>query len=330
MILTITMNPAIDKIYLVDNYQLGEVHRPSKMIASAGGKGLNVARVAKLLGEDVAATGLLGGANGDYIKNKVEELSIESRFVNINGDTRICINVSDPVNQRSTEVLEVGPTISEDEAKTFLKAYEDMVKDVKVVTLSGSLPKGLPSDFYTLLVNIANDQGKKVILDTSSAAFLEGIKALPYMVKPNAEEIKDIYHEDVTTQQGLIEAIKCFKQMGIEVPIISLGKEGCIAGLEDGIYRFTNPSVNVVNTVGSGDSFVAGCAVGISRGLSQVDMVKMGIACGTTNTLFSQTGYVEQEMVNQYFNQVEVIKLDNYNTGNGVKSILPMPVNKNI
>lgn len=313
MILTITMNPAIDKIYMVDNYQLGEVHRPSKTIASAGGKGLNVARVAKLIGADVAATGLLGGSNGHYIKNKVEELGIESRFVNISGDTRICINVSDPVNQKSTEVLEAGPTISEAEAKKYLNAYGGMLNDVKVVTLSGSLPKGLPSNFYTLLIDIAKAQGKKVLLDTSSVAFLEGIKALPYMIKPNADEIKEIYHQDVSTEKGLIDAIKFFKQMGIEVPIISRGKEGCIAGLKDGVYTFTNPSVDVVNTVGSGDSFVAGCAVAISRDLSQIDMVKMGIACGTTNTLFSQTGYVEQELVDQFFNQVEAIKRDNYN-----------------
>ncbi|QUI24946.1 1-phosphofructokinase [Vallitalea pronyensis] len=312
MILTITMNPAIDKIYMVDNYQLGEVHRPSQTIASPGGKGLNVARVAKLVGADVAASGLLGGANGDYIRTKVEALGIESRFVTINGDTRICINVSDPINQRSTEVLEAGPTISQDEAKTFLKAYEGMLQDVSVVTLSGSLPKGLPTDFYAKLIHIAKEQGKKVLLDTSSKAFTEGIQATPYMIKPNADEIKDVYHGDVATEEGLAQAIKCFKQMGIEVPIISRGKKGCIAGLEDGVYTFTNPSVDVVNTVGSGDSFVAGCAVGLSRGYSQIDMVKIGIACGTTNTLFSQTGYVEQALVDGYFKQVKVIKQDNY------------------
>lgn len=309
MILTITMNPAIDKIYIVDNYKLGEVHRPSRTVASAGGKGLNVARVAKLMGENVAATGVLGGPNGDFIDNEVKKLGIDSRFINISGETRICINVSDTVNQTSTEVLESGPIIDKAEADRFIEEYEAMLSDVKVVTISGSLPKGLPVDFYSLLVDTAKKHDKKVILDTSSKAFIEGMKALPYIVKPNADEIRQVYDGDVNSVEGLVKAIEYFRDMGIKLPIISRGKDGCIAGLDDGVYKFTIPPVDVVNTVGSGDSFVAGCAIGLARDFSQIDMIKMGIACGTANTQFTQTGYVEKKLVDEYFGQVEVEKV---------------------
>ncbi|GKX27897.1 tagatose-6-phosphate kinase [Vallitalea longa] len=309
MILTITMNPAIDKIYIVDNYKLGEVHRPSRTVASAGGKGLNVARVAKLMGENVAATGVLGGPNGDFIDNEVKKLGIDSRFINISGETRICINVSDTVNQTSTEVLESGPIIDKAEADRFIEEYEAMLSDVKVVTISGSLPKGLPVDFYSLLIDTAKKHDKKVILDTSSKAFIEGMKALPYIVKPNADEIRQVYDGDVNSVEGLVKAIEYFREMGIKLPIISRGKDGCIAGLDDGVYKFTIPPVDVVNTVGSGDSFVAGCAIGLARDFSQIDMIKMGIACGTANTQFTQTGYVERELVDEYFGQVKVEKV---------------------
>ncbi|GMQ64301.1 1-phosphofructokinase family hexose kinase [Vallitalea maricola] len=309
MILTITMNPAIDKVYIIDNYKLGEVHRPIKTVASAGGKGLNVAKVAKTMGEKVAATGLLGGSNGDFINNKVKELGIESRFIKVSGETRICVNVSDTVNQISTEILEAGPVVSEYEVNKFIKVYEDMLDDIKVVTISGSLPKGISADFYKVLIDIAKKHNKKVILDTSSKAFIEGIKAIPYMVKPNTDEIKQVHSGDVSTLQGLVKAIKYFKRMGVEVPVISLGKDGCIAGLDEGIYRFTIPPARVINTVGSGDSFIAGCAIGLERESSQIDMIRMGMACGTANTQFAQTGYVEKELVDLYFSQVEVAEI---------------------
>lgn len=309
MILTITMNPAIDKVYIIDNYKLGEVHRPIKTVASAGGKGLNVAKVAKTMGEKVAATGLLGGSNGDFINNKVKELGIESRFIKVSGETRICVNVSDTVNQISTEILEAGPVVSEYEVDKFIKAYENMLNDVKVVTISGSLPKGISNDFYKVLIDIAKKHDKKVILDTSSKAFIEGIKAIPYMVKPNTDEIKQVYNGDVSTLEGLVKAIEHFKKMGVEVPVISLGKDGCIAGLDEGIYRFTIPPARVINTVGSGDSFIAGCAIGLEREMSQIDMIRMGMACGTANTQFAQTGYVEKELVDLYFGQVKVAEI---------------------
>lgn len=309
MILTVTMNPAIDKIYFVDNYQLGEVHRPSKLIASAGGKGLNVARVSKLVGEEVTATGLLGGSSGQFIHNEVLRLGIKSEFENVLGETRVCINVTDQLNQLCTEVLEPGPTITEEEAYNFINRYRKLAQQANVITLSGSLPKGVPSSFYTKLVEIGGELEKKVLLDSSSTPFIEGVKAQPYLIKPNKDEIKQIYDGDISNIDGISKAIRYFKSIGIEIPVISMGKEGSIAGLKDGIYQLTIPPVDVINTVGSGDSFIAGCAVGFERGYSDLDAVKLGTACGTANTQFPQTGYVTKKTVDYFFSQVMINKL---------------------
>lgn len=312
MILTITMNPAVDKIYTVDNFQLGEVHRPSGQVTSAGGKGLNVARVAKLMGEDVVASGLLGGGNGAYIQKKVEEQGIINAFSQIQGETRTCVNVTDTVRQQCTEVLELGPTVTKEEADTFLDHYEKIIEGVDIITLSGSMPKGLAVDYYAQLIQIAKNHNKRVLLDTSKNAFKEGIKAIPYCVKPNMDEIKVVYDGDVSTLEGLIESVKYFKELGIVMPIISRGKDGAIAGLSDGIYEVLIPPVTIVNTVGSGDSFVAGLTIAIKRGFSEIDTLKMAAACGTANTQSEQTGYVEPAIVEHFLKQVKVRKIADY------------------
>lgn len=312
MILTVTMNPSLDKIYFVNDFKLGEVHRPSKMIASPGGKGLNVARVAKLMGEDVGATGPLGGGNGDFIQKGVIALGIKSLFCVIEGESRICVNVSDVVNQQSTEVLEAGPVISVDEANDQLKLFTDLMDATDVVTMSGSMAKGLPVDYYGQLIRAAQDKGVRVLLDSSGEAFVAGVKAKPYAIKPNEDEIKKVYDGPLKTVDNKIEAIRYFKKQGIELPIISMGKDGSLAGLSDGIYKVSIPPVKVVNTVGSGDSFIAGLAVGLQRDLDEQAMLKMATACGTANTQYAQTGFVEPELVDMYYKQVTVKKVAEY------------------
>ncbi|WP_105614287.1 1-phosphofructokinase [Vallitalea okinawensis] len=314
MILTITMNPAIDKIYFVKNFQLGEVHRPVEMIASAGGKGLNVARVIHYLGEKVAASGFLGGGNGDFISQKIKDLSIDNRFVNIEQETRICINVTDSSNQLCTEVLEAGPCISQEEKDLFLKKYEAMIEDVELITISGSLPEGLPASFYYSMITVAHKRNKKVLLDTSGKAFLEGIKAKPFLVKPNMDEIKNVYNQPMNTEEDWCNAIHFLKEEGIEIPVISLGENGCIAGLKDGIYKVDIPPIQVINTVGSGDSFIGGFAVGLVRNLNDCEILRLASATGSANTQFNQTGYVEQEVVNDFLSKITVRKMRKYSS----------------
>lgn len=312
MILTVTMNPAIDKIYLVDHYQLGQVHRPSQMIASPGGKGLNVARVAKLMGESVGATGPLGGGNGTFIKKGIEDLGISALFCDIEGETRICINVTDVASQQCTEVLESGPVLRASEVSKQLSLFADLMQRTDVVTISGSMAQGLPDDFYASLIEIAKANGIKTLLDSSGDAFVQGVKAKPYAIKPNEDEIKKVYEGPVKTLEDKIGAIRYFKDEGIELPIISMGKEGALAGLSDGIYQVTLPPVKVVNTVGSGDAFIAGLAIGLQRGLDEQAMLRMATACGTANTQYPQTGFVEQKVVEGYAQQVRVEKVAAY------------------
>jgi len=300
MILTVTANPAVDRVYFVDEFEIGEVYRPFDMKVSAGGKGLNVARVAKLLGEDVAAAGFLGGSGGGFIADAVEKLGITDRFTRINGETRTCVNIS--VGGKSGEILEPGPEVSAAEVEKFIADFALEIERHDALTISGSAPRGVPSDFYVKLIEIANAKGKKVILDTSGDALEAGIAAKPFMVKPNRFELSKLLGAEADVRGGL----KALAGMGVALPVVSLGKDGAMAYVEGEFFKFSTPDVPVVNAVGSGDSFVAGVAVGVSRGMSPLDAVKLGMACGTANTQFAQTGMVSQELVNQFFKQIEV------------------------
>ncbi len=316
MILTITMNPTVDRVYIIDNFIQGNIYRADNVSVTAGGKGINVAKVTKILGENVATGGLIGGDTGNYIKKSIKRLGIENCFVQIKDETRTCVNITDSIEDKSTEVLEIGPYVEEDEYLRFIDDFKSIIDKYSVIVISGSLPRGLPSNTYAELIDIANGFGKKVFFDSSGVSFREGIVSKPFMVKPNKDEIKEflgvdsIKNNDLITQEDLVGALYKISDIGIELPVISLGKDGCITKIGEEIYKYDAPEVDVVNTVGSGDSFVAGCTVAVSRGENYKDAIRFGMACGVANTQFKETGMVSMELVNKFYDLVKVRCID--------------------
>ncbi len=309
MILTVTLNPAIDKVYEVDSFSVGDVFRPNQMWATAGGKGLNVSRVASILGEEVVATCFLGGGNGQFIRKELERLGIKDAFMEIEGDTRICIAINDPIANTSTELLEPGPIISPQEQIEFLNGFRIIAKDVDIVTISGSLPSGVPINFYGELITICKELNKRVILDTSGKTLATNLKFMPYMIKPNNSELEAITGMRMVEEKDILKAAQRIHKEGIELVCITLGKDGSIVVTKEGAFRLKAPSLETVSTVGSGDSFIAGCAVALIKGESLENVFKMGMACGMSNTQFAKTGYVLREQVEKFFDMVTVTKM---------------------
>ena len=309
MILTVTANPTIDRVYFVDNFEFGKVHRVESVARSAGGKGINVARVASIIGAQSAAMGFVGGYTGEFIKSEVGKLGIKNLFTDIRGETRTCVNISDS-NGKSGEILESGPEISEEEKNKFIKEYTGNIESYNVICVSGSLPKGLTSDFYAELVFVAKEKGKKIIVDTSGKALEKILESKPYMVKPNNDEIAVLMNKEIKSDEHIKEALLFLLEKGVEVPFISMGKDGAAAMIDNKCYKFIAPRVQVVNTVGSGDSTVAGVVAGIDMGCSVTDAIKLGMAAGVANTQFEQTGFVTKELVDKFFDQIEVKELD--------------------
>ncbi len=306
MILTVTLNPAVDKVYEVESFAVGDVFRPKDMWATAGGKGLNVSRVATILGEKVRATGFLGGSNGAFIRNEIKKQGIEDAFVEISGETRICIAINDPIANTSTEILEPGPVITAQEQEKFLKRFRQLVKEADIVTISGSLPKGVDIDFYGKLIDISREFGKRVLLDTSGESLLKSLEFTPFMIKPNETELEAIADKKISTEQDILETAIKIHQMGIQLVCVTLGGNGCIAVTEEGAFRLNAPSIETVSTVGSGDSFLAGCAVALVQNQPIETVLKTAMACGMANTQFARTGYVSRELVDKFYKTVVI------------------------
>ena len=308
MILTVTANPTIDRVYVIEDFEIGKVMRCEKVSRSAGGKGINVSRVCQILGRETAAMGFVGGYTGEFIKSEVEKQGIKNLFTEISGETRTCVNISDK-SGKSGEILETGPEVTKEEKDKFIAEFTENIKGYDIICVSGSMPRGLDCEFYKELVKIAKGQDKKIIVDTSGKALEEILSAKPYMVKPNNDELSALMNKEIKTDSDIKEALFFLYEKGIEVPFISLGKDGAAAMVDGACYKFSTPEVEVVNAVGSGDSAVAGVCAGLDMGYSIIDAIKLGMASGTANTQFAQTGIVTKELVNAYFKNIKVTEI---------------------
>lgn len=313
MILTVTMNPSIDTRYEVEHLIIDDVNRvvPAK---TAGGKGLNVSRVLVQLGDDVLATGLLGGHAGAYLGELMDIDGIHHRFTPIAGESRTCIALLHDGNQ--TEFLESGPAISEEELVTFTANFTDLVsrEDCDCVTISGSLPTGVPAHYYADVVAIARRAGVPVLLDTSGAALDEALNAdvKPTLVKPNLTEINGLLGTSYTPDQALeLKDRLAADERFADIPwvIVSMGSAGSV-GFHDGhAFRVVTPAIPAVNATGSGDSTIAGFAHAIAAGLDAETVLRYGNTCGKLNAMDPQTGHLVMDRWDEVYDGVTVTEL---------------------
>ena len=309
MITTVTMNASVDKRYLVNNISVNEVNRVQEVKNSAGGKGLNVARVLSLLGEEVIATGILGGYNGEYFKSLVNDDKIKLMFSKMQGETRCCINIIDTSTNKSTELLESGSSVCASELVDFLYDYERAIVKSQVVVISGSLPKGVPTDFYRKLIDLAKLKEKKVIVDTSKQALKNAILSKPTVIKPNINELQELFEKDIKSFEDIVEASECLYSQGIEIVVISMGKDGALVKCSEGVFYSKIPTIKVVNTVGCGDSMVAGLALGLLRKYKIQDTMKYAAAASVANAMTMDTGSINKHDFDELLPMISVDKI---------------------
>lgn len=309
MILTVTLNAAIDKRYVVEDFKIGEVNRVKECEYTPGGKGLNVSKPASIAGAKVVATGFVGGHAGNYIEAELKPFGIESAFYHMEQESRSCINIWDTVQKKQTEFLEPGFTVTEKDFDGFVEKFSELVKGADVVAMSGSVPKGLDGTAYQKLVAIVKKAGKKVILDTSGKLLVAGIESKPTMIKPNIDEIRMLTGSQCDDLNEIIEAAEQIHKSGVEVVAVSLGGDGSIVVSDEGVYRAIVPKIDAVNTVGCGDSMIAGFALGFSEGLSIADTLKKASAISAAAALREETGFFVMEDMESIFPRVEIQKI---------------------
>lgn len=310
MIVTVTLNAAVDKTYKVENFALDRVHRPSEEITVAGGKGINVARVLKELGQKPVATGFVGGANGRIITLGLDDEGILHEFVQVHGESRLCIAVVDPTNGTQTEVNENGPGVNENELGELRRRLSKLLRKADYLVLSGSAPPGVPDDFYAEAIGMAHSAGIRTVLDASGNHLQHGIKAMPFMVKPNEVELSAIVGRELLTLEEIINAAKDLAGTGIPVVVVSLGRSGGIITDGERVWHARPPEIKFISAVGSGDAMVAAIIDGIIHNLDLPDCLRIGTAAGAGNAASYGAGFVKKEQIDRLLDGVVVEELD--------------------
>ena len=306
MIITLTMNPAIDKTACVDDLVVGGLNRLDQVIMNAGGKGINVSKTIHALGGVSKASGLLGGNNGRYIENALNNLSIENDFVHIDGETRVNLKVLNQ-DKTLTELNESGPVISEKQVDELFNKVNQLLHEQDILVLSGSVPKGVDKDFYAKMIERAKAKSVQVILDADGELFDLGIQAKPTIIKPNKYEICKYFNqsEDI----DFLELIGLGRELlnkGLELVVISMGKEGSIFIKRDCYAIAKAIKIEAHSSVGAGDAMVAALAIALDKKMNFKDMITLAVASSAGAVLSKGTSPAERSVVDELMKKVEI------------------------
>lgn len=285
MILTVTLNAALDITYRVPALIPHATHRVTEVGERPGGKGLNVARVLAALGHEAVVTGFAGGRTGAELRDLLAPLPVRDALVPVAGTTRRTVAVVDGATGDTTQLNEPGPTVTADEWSAFLDAYASLLRDAEAVALSGSLPPGIHVGAYADLVRRARAAGVPVLLDTSGEPLRRGVAARPDLIKPNADELAHL-----TGAREPLRAVRDARQRGAHAVVGSLGPDGLLAATPDGLWQAAPPAPVAGNPTGAGDSAVAGLLSGLVEGLAWPDRLARAVALSTATVLAPAAG----------------------------------------
>jgi len=309
MILTVTLNPAVDKTYTAGELITGHANRMRTAMSFAGGKGINVARVLRQYGQLVCATGFLGGYAGDFIEDTLLDKQVECQFVRVEGETRSNINILAD-NGYATEIIEPGPLIGEEPLEEFLALYGELVAQCEAVVLSGSTGRGIPEDIYKTLVERARLKGVRTMLDTSGESLRSGIRARPYFIKPNQKELEYIVGHKLVNREAVIEAATLLHMGGIAHVVVSMGKNGLLYVCSGGkAYYARAENIQALNTAGCGDCVVASFAMSFLRRDSKEEALRRATAISAANATTLECVNVPFGMAEELYESITVEKL---------------------
>lgn len=314
MILTVTLNAALDRTLTAPNFQAGFRHRASESLTLPGGKGVNIARALKTLGQPVIVTGLAGGKTGTRIVEDLTTEGILNDFVRIREESRTSTAIIDPTSNTQTEVNEYGPIVSSRELHAFLEKFTYIAKGADVVVLAGTLPRKVKDSMYRDLIKALAPIGVMTVLDLAGDPLRLAIKAKPGLASPNVFEAEALVGHEFTDDSDFVLAAKQLTRLGAGSGIIT-HSGGCYAYFKDGdgnesAYKVEIPPLDPISTVGSGDAFLAGY---ISAMLSDKDhsyCLRHGVACGAANTQKYGAGVFDPNEVKRLMPRAKVEEQD--------------------
>ncbi len=313
MIISVTLNAAIDRTVAVPNFRLGHRHRSVETRTVPGGKGINVARALGLLGRPAIATGLVGGGNGERVLKQLDEEGLLTDFIRIAEETRFNLALVDPTTGEQTEVNERGPRVSPEELDAFIERLDYLASGAKLCVLAGSLPPGVDGEFYARLVETMKQAGLPVLLDSEGEAMSAGMKAGPNMITPNKLEAEELVGHEFDSREEMLGVLSELVEMGPAEAAITL-PEGCVAmvgeGADQRILEAVIEPLEPISTVGSGDAFVAGYIAARYDGGSPEECLAYGVACGAESTQHLGAGQIDRGRAESLLGNVEVRRLE--------------------
>lgn len=306
---TVTLNPAVDRTYFLEEWRPGRVNRVQRKTVLPGGKGINVAQVARILGDQVTATGFLSAESEEFFRRSLLAVGVNPEFVPIRGEIRQNITLLGPHEEAQSEILEPGPEVSHLELAALEEKIGELAKQSMIVVLSGSVPPGVDVNVYERLILRVKEAGADAILDSTGVPFRLGCQSGPILVKPNRRELEELMGRPLQTEAELIVAGRELLSWGAGMALISLGSQGSMLVTHGEVLRVHCPEVNPVNTVGCGDSLVAGVAVGLGRGMDLPDCLRWGAAAASVNARCLGGGECDSMQVTRLCPVIKVEKI---------------------
>jgi len=312
MIITVTLNPALDKTLEVPNFTPGRRHRTVDQVTMPGGKGVNVARAIKRLGQPVIATGLAGGATGTRIVEALNDESILNAFVRIREESRTNTAVLDPTTGLQTEINERGPAVSPQELELFHEKLLYLAKGASMCVFAGSLPRGIETDAYADLIREVKRLGVITVVDTDGEPLRLGMRAEPDVVSPNELEAEELVGQEFNDVQDRAQAVVEMTRLGAGEAIMTV-RDGCYASvLEEApaLYRVSIEEQEARSRIGSGDAFLAGYVAARYAGRPAVECLRYGVACGAESIHHFGAGVLDPGKVDRLLAEVDAERLE--------------------
>ena len=313
MIVTVTMNAAIDRTLTVPNFQRGQRHRASQGLTLAGGKGINIARALKQLGVPVVATGLAGGKTGTRIVEELTAEAILNDFVRIEDESRTSTAIVDPTGGSYTEVNEWGPHVSEDELKILLEKLVYLSRGAQYVMFAGSLPRGVDDGFYAEAIRDLNRRGVLTVLDSDGEPLGLGTHAEPFLVSPNEREAESLVGQEFHDDEDFLDGLEAVAELGARNVLITC-ESGCWgllrADREVHRYRAVAPRLDPMSAVGSGDALLAGFIAARLEQRSDEEALRAAVAAGAASTLELGAGRFEPREAGRLVASVDAAQLE--------------------
>ena len=310
MIGTVTLNPAVDVILEVSNLKINHYNKVLSAHTTSGGKGINVSKAIRGCGRETIAIGFLGGGRGRMIEEELRGIGITTNFWHIEEKTRSNTIISDKKTGQHTLLSEPGPKITEYDLEMLKSIFYRVMSQCSAVTLSGSLPRGVPENIYADLISIAKERGVKTILNSSGEQFIKGLEKKPFLAKPDLRESNVVFGIKIDKERDAIKAAKEVLERGAKIAVVSLEQEKDIIATQDEIWFAETDYHEIVNLIGAGDALVAGFAISLTEEEKNLEeAIEFSMACALASALREEEEFNSREEVDKCLKCVKVKRL---------------------